>query len=160
MPIFNLQDMKTRLKPGTRLVGLDVGDKTIGIAISDSGLTLASPVMTVMRKDWAQDLAAMAKVFKDRQVGGIIVGLPLNMDDSEGPRCTLTRKFANKFLADWKPMGFTREPPLAFEDERLSTFAAKDSLMEGTNLSRRKKEGVIDMLAATHILQGAIKKMP
>ncbi len=159
MPICNPQDMKSRLKPGSRLVALDVGDRTIGIAISDPGLTLASPVTTVMRKDWAHDLAAMATVFRDRQVGGIIVGLPLNMDDSEGTRCILTRKFANKFLADWKPMGFSREPPLAFEDERLSTFAAKDSLMEGTNFSRRKKEGVIDMLAATHILQGALKKM-
>jgi len=159
MPICNLQEMKSRMVFGTRIVGFDVGDKTIGVSISDPMLSIATAIGTVERKDWAADLAALAAIFKVRNVGGVVVGLPLNMDGSEGPRCAITRKFANKFLADWKVMGFAKEPPLCFQDERLSTSAVDRFLVKEADTTRKRRDAVVDKLAATYILQGALDRL-
>ena len=130
-------------------MGLDLGAKTIGLAISDPGLSIASPLDTVARKKFRQDLEKLMHHVGDRSVGGIVLGLPVNMDGSEGPRCQATRAFAANMLA-------RHDLPLAFWDERLSTAAVERMLIAEADLSRRRRASVVDKLAATYILQGAL----
>lgn len=147
----DLARLRADLAPGKRLLGLDVGSKTIGLAVSDPGLSLATPAHTVRRRKLKEDVAALQAVVEERNIGGLIIGLPVNMDGSEGPRCQSVRQFA----ANIQPsIGL----PVAFWDERLSTAAVERSLIE-QDVSRRRREQVIDAHAAAFILQGALDRL-
>jgi putative Holliday junction resolvase len=148
MPIRNPADLLAALTPGQRLMGLDVGEKTIGIAVSDTTLTIATPVDTLRRGKFAADAERLLKLVSDHKVGAFVVGLPINMDGSEGPRCQSVRAFANNLLGKL-------DLPLAFWDERLSTAAVTRTMIEA-DLSRARRAELVDKLAAAYILQGLL----
>ena len=148
MAICKIADLASATAPGARLLGLDLGTKTIGLAISDAGLRLASPVGTIRRTRLQADLDALFQTVDDRGAGGLVLGLPVNMDGSEGPRAQATRQFARDLLG-------RRDLPLAFWDERLSTRAVERAMIEA-DLSRRKRKAKVDTAAAAYILQGAL----
>ena len=128
-------------------MGLDIGTRTIGLAMSDVSLTIASPLRTLKRaRRFHENAAALDAVIEERNVGGLVLGLPVNMDGSEGPRCQSVRQFAENFLQH-------RDMPLAFWDERWSTVAVTRTLLEA-DLSRRRRGELVDKMAAAYILQG------
>jgi putative holliday junction resolvase len=139
------------LAPGRALMGLDLGTRTIGVAVSDTGRRVASPLQTVRRTRFGQDAAALASLIGGRGIGGLVIGLPRNMDGSEGPRCQSARAFARNFAA-------LADIPITFWDERLSTVAAERALLEA-DASRRKRGQVIDHVAAGYILQGLLDRL-
>ena len=147
----DLPQLRARLSPGARLLGLDVGAKTVGIAVSDGRLNLATPVHTLRRRKLMDDVAALQALIEARNIGGLIIGLPVNMDGSEGPRCQSVRQFAEN-------IGQFIDLPMAFWDERLSTAAVERSLI-AQDVSRRRREEVIDAHAAAYILQGALDRL-
>ena len=136
------------LSDGERLAGLDVGSKTIGVAVSDGQRIIASPHFTVRRRRLADDIAALSKTFSDQFIGGVVIGLPVNMNGGEGPRCQSVRQFATNLSAH---TGLA----LALWDERLSTAAVSRCLIDA-DLSRRRRGQLVDKLAAAYILQGAL----
>ncbi|WP_121061919.1 Holliday junction resolvase RuvX [Chachezhania antarctica] len=136
---------------GRALMGLDLGDKTIGVAVTDLMLSVATPLETVRRKKFTLDAEALLKIIADRNIGGIVLGLPRNMDGSEGPRCQSTRAFARNLMQK-------TDLPIGFWDERLSTVAAERALLEA-DTSRRRRSEVIDHVAASYILQGALDRL-
>ncbi len=151
MAIISIAEMKERLPAGTRLLGLDLGAKTIGLAISDRNLTIGSPLETLRRAKFSQDAAALAKICAERKVGGLVLGLPVNMDGSEGPRCQSVRQFARN-LAEVAGLDLA----MTFWDERLSTAAVERLLVREADMSRKRRAQVIDKMAAAYILQGAL----
>ncbi|WP_284163480.1 Holliday junction resolvase RuvX [Frigidibacter sp. SD6-1] len=144
-------DFARRLAPYRALAGLDLGEKTIGVAVSDRQLSVASPLLTIRRVKFTADAAALLKIVAEREIGGIVLGLPRNMDGTEGPRCQSTRAFARNLerLTDL---------PITFWDERLSTVAAERALLEA-DTSRKRRSEVIDHVAAGFILQGALDRI-
>jgi len=155
MSIRNISELKSLIKRGDRLLGLDVGEKTIGLAIADATLSIATPLETIRRVKFTKDAEELFKVIDGRQVGALVVGLPLNMDGSEGPRCQSVRQFAANLLKK-------RDLEIAFWDERLSTAAVTRTLLEA-DASRKRRGEVVDKMAAGYILQGAldmIKRAP
>jgi len=153
MPICAIADLRAELPTGSRLLGLDLGSKTIGLAISDTTLTVASPIGTVQRTKLAADARELAKVVKERGVGGMILGLPLNMNGSEGPSAQSARQFAANLIG--MASLFACEPLISFWDERLSSCAV-NRLMIDADLSRRRRAKSVDTMAAAYILQGAL----
>ncbi|MGY6547488.1 MAG: Holliday junction resolvase RuvX [Roseinatronobacter sp.] len=139
------------LPPLRAVAGLDLGTKTIGVAVSDRGRSIASPLQTVRRTKFGQDAAALIQIAQARDLCGLVLGLPRNMDGSEGPRCQSTRAFARN-LAQLTDL------PITFWDERLSTVAAERALLEA-DTSRRRRAEVIDHVAAGVILQGALDRL-
>ena len=139
------------LPRGQRLLGFDVGTKTIGLGLSDVGRSLASPLETIMRSKFTKDAERIAALCQRYDVGGLVVGLPLNMDGTEGPRVQATRAFMRN-LSKTVPL------PFVFWDERLSTAAVTRSLIEA-DASRAKRAVVVDRMAAAYILQGALDRM-
>ena len=139
------------LTPGQRLMGLDLGSKTIGLALGDSGHKIATPFDTIRRKKFGLDAAALAEIIAAENIGGLVMGLPLNMDGSAGPRVQATQAFLRNLanLADFPAL------PVLLWDERLSTAAVERTLLEA-DTSRAKRADVIDKMAAAYILQGAI----
>ena len=131
-------------------MGLDLGTKTIGVAVSDRLLSSATPLHTVRRKKFSADAQALLDVITNRNIGAIILGLPHNMDGSEGPRCQSTRAFARNLSA-------LTNLPIGYWDERLSTVAAERALLEA-DTSRKRRAEVIDHVAAGYILQGALDR--
>ncbi|MGF1629599.1 MAG: Holliday junction resolvase RuvX [Kiloniellaceae bacterium] len=144
-------ELAARLQRGERLLGLDPGNKTIGVAISDSALKVASPLETIKRGKFADDAARLAVLCKDYRVGGLVIGLPVNMDGSEGPRCQSVRQLARNLT---EKAGFTQ--PIAFWDERLSTAAVERFLVSEADMTRKRRAAVVDKMAAAYILQGAL----
>lgn len=132
-------------------MGLDLGEKTIGVAVSDRHLSVASPLETLRRKKFGADASKLAGLIEARHIGGLILGLPRNMDGSEGPRCQSTRAFARNFDQ-------VAALPISFWDERLSTVAAERALLEADTTRKRRAE-VIDHVAAGFILQGALDRL-
>ena len=151
MAVVDLMNLKTALARASRLLGLDVGSKTIGLAISDSRLSVASPLTTIRRAKFAADAAAIGQIVAARGIGGMVIGLPIGMDGSEGPRCQSVRQFAANLLG-------TIDLPVAFWDERFSTIGAERPLRE-TEMSHRRRADVIDKMAAAYILQGALDRL-
>ena len=149
MSISTLQDLKAQLPTGLRLLGLDVGTKTIGLALSDPSLTVASPLQTIRRTKFTQDAQALEAIISEHGVGGLLVGLPLNMDGSEGRACQSVRQFAANLLE-------RIDLPLAFQDERLSTAAVERMLVKEADMTRTHRAKVVDKAAAAYILQGAL----
>lgn len=138
--------------PGSgAVVGLDLGTQTIGVALSDLRRTVATPAHVIRRVKFTTDAAALLAFCADRAVTGLVLGLPLNMDGSEGPRAQSTRAFARN-LEKLSPL------PIAFWDERLSTVAAERALLEA-DASRKRRKEVIDAVAAGYILQGALDRL-
>ena len=133
------------------VAGLDLGDKTIGVAVSDSFLTVATPLETVRRKKFGVDAARLLEIATERGLGGFVLGLPLNMDGTEGPRCQSTRAFARNLAR-------LTELPIGYWDERLSTVAAERALLEA-DTSRARRAEVIDHVAAGYILQGVLDRL-
>jgi putative holliday junction resolvase len=148
MPALTLAELKAALPRGTRLFGLDLGEKTIGIAVSDPGLSVATPVETIRRGKFTADAETLRRLIVERKVGGLVIGLPVNMDGSEGPRCQSVRQFGTNLLGRF-------DMPLAFWDERLSTAAVTRTLLDA-DMSRKRRAEVIDKIAAAYILQGAL----
>ena len=149
--IVDLEQMKTLQKPGGRLLGLDLGTKTIGIALSDGRLSVATALTTHRRTKFTKDAAYLADLAQEHGVGGLVIGLPLNMDGSEGPRAQATRAFVRNLEGKL-------DLPVALWDERLSTVAAERAMLEA-DLSRKKRAERIDAVAAAFILQGALDRM-
>lgn len=149
MAIVDIRDLPAALARGDRLLGLDLGSKTIGLAISDAGFSIASPLETIRRKKFTADALALKAIIDERQVGGLVLGLPVNMDGSEGPRVQSTRQFAQNLLERF-------DIAIAFWDERLSTMAVQRVLVDEADLSRRRRAAVVDKMAASYILQGAL----
>ncbi len=145
------EDFATALPPMVALIGLDLGDKTIGVAVSDRIGAAASPLETVWRKKFTVDAQRLLEIIRDREVGGIVLGLPRNMDGSEGPRCQSTRAFARN-------LSRLTDLPIGFWDERLSSVAAERALLEA-DTSRKRRAERIDNVAASYILQGALDRM-
>ena len=151
MPACALTDLPGSLTRGSRLLGIDQGEKTLGLAISDSRLRVASPLMTIKRKKFTKDAEALAGVCAAEEVGGLVLGLPVNMDGSEGPRCQSVRQFAANLE---EIAGF--DLPYAFWDERLSSAAVERALIGEADMNRKRRGQVIDKMAAAYILQGAL----
>ncbi len=135
------------LPDGGRLIGLDVGTKTIGTALCDAGWSFASPALLIRRTKFQKDKAALAEIIKVQKVVGLVIGLPINLDGSESPRSQSTRAFAQNL----KDMGL----PILLQDERWSTVAVTRTLIE-QDASRAKRAELVDKMAAAYILQGAI----
>ena len=133
---------------------MDHGEKTLGLALSNPELTIATPLKTLRGKTFTENLKELAVVCREYNVAGFVVGLPLNMDDSEGPRAQSVRHFGLNLIRAKDTLGF--EPVIAFVDERLSSYAAEDFLTEERGMKRRKHKDVIDALAASHILKAAL----
>ena len=149
MAIVHITELRAAVPTGKRLLGLDLGSKTIGLAICDSSFAIASPLETLRRRKFTQDAIDLEALIAERDVGGLVLGLPRNMDGSEGPRAQSTRQFAANLLG-------RSDIPIAFWDERLSTVAVERLLIDEADLSRRKRGDVVDKMAASYILQGAI----
>ncbi len=147
-PILPLAEAEALLPPRGALLGLDLGTKTVGVAASDPQRRLAAGVETVPRRTFRTDAARLLELAADRGVVGFVLGLPLNMDGSEGPRAQSTRAFARNLAK-------LTELPIALWDERLSTAAVERELI-AADASRRKRAAVIDQHAAAYILQGAL----
>ncbi len=154
MTVVPLAELPARLPAGTRLLGLDLGEKTIGLAISDRDFKVASPLETLRRAKFTQNAAALAEICVERRVGGLVLGLPVNMDGSEGPRCQSVRQFARNLE---QVAGL--DLPAAFWDERLSTAAIERLLVQEADMSRRRRAQVVDKMAAAYILQGALDSL-
>ncbi|HEU0162728.1 MAG TPA: Holliday junction resolvase RuvX [Rhizomicrobium sp.] len=149
MPVIPLEDLK--LDRGQRLLGLDLGEKTIGLALSDTLLTVATPMQTLKRGKFAADAARLDIIISAQGVGGLVVGLPLNMDGSDGPSAQSARAFGRNWAA--------RSPlPVLFQDERLSTSAVTRTLLDA-DASRRRRDEVVDKMAAAYILQGVLDRL-
>ncbi|SFH76526.1 Holliday junction resolvase RuvX [Albimonas pacifica] len=144
-------ELRPLLARDAQLVGLDLGDRTIGMAISDGRRRIASPLTTVRRKKFRADVDRMLEALEGRTVGGWVLGLPVNMTGDEGPRCQSTRAFARNFAR-------LTQAPILLWDERLSTVAAERALLEA-DASRRRRAEVIDAVAAAYILQGALDRL-
>ena len=149
MIVRNPAELALALRPDQRLMGLDLGNKTIGIALSDPGLAIAGPLATRRRTKFGQDAAALAELVTEHGVGGLVIGLPLNMDGSAGPAAQSARQFA----ANLGQAG--TDLPMLLWDERLSTVAVTRTLVEA-DASRRRRAQVVDKMAAAYILQGAL----
>jgi len=146
----NIAALVAALTMGQRLLGLDIGDKTIGLAISDPMFMIASPVKTIMRtKKFATAVAEMREIVKNEEVGGLLVGLPVSMDGTEGPRCQKTRDLTSE-------ISMQLNLPVAFWDERLSTSAIERFLVTEADMTRKRRKDVVDKMAAGYILQGAL----
>ena len=153
MLLASPKELKAALGSGQRLAGLDVGTKTIGIAVSDLTLFLASPLETIRRAKFSVDAAELERIVARERVGGLVIGWPVNMDGSEGPRCQSTKAFIANL--EGRAEGTWRAMPMLLWDERLSTAAVTRTLLEA-DASRRKRAEVVDKMAAAYILQGVL----
>ena len=151
MTSVSLQELPGLLAAGQRLLGLDLGVKTIGLAISDSRLAIASPLETLKRRKFTEDAKALKRLCAERDIGALVIGLPVNMDGSEGPRCQSVRDFARNLV---EIAGL--DLPIAFWDERLSSAAVERFLVEEADMTRKRRADVVDKMAAGFILQGAL----
>lgn len=151
MAILDLPDFAAALPPRAAILGIDPGEKRIGVAISDLTRLIASPLDIVARIKFATDAEAIFKLYDGRQCAGFVIGLPLNMDGTSGPAAQSARAFARNLLAK-------RDAPLLLWDERLSTAAVTRTLIE-SDASRKRRGEVIDKVAASYMLQGALDAM-
>ncbi|HET6160688.1 MAG TPA: Holliday junction resolvase RuvX [Dongiaceae bacterium] len=151
MIVPDLITLRDALPRNQRVLGLDLGEKTIGLALSDPGLSVASPISTIKRTKFTADATALLKLAGERGVGGLVIGLPLNMDGSEGPRCQSVRQFAANLLK-------LKDLPILFWDERLSTMAVEREMI-AHDVTRARRDKVVDQAAAAFILQGALDSL-
>lgn len=152
MPVLDLLDLPAACPPDTPWMGLDLGEKTIGVAVSDSTRLIASPLELVRKSKFTQEAELLFKLMAHRKVSALVIGLPANMDGTEGPRAQSCRAFARN-LERLRPVN------IAFWDERLSTSAVERFLIEDLDLNRKRRAQVVDRTAAAWILQGALDRV-
>ena len=149
MAIVDIRTLNSMVPFQQRLIGLDVGSKTIGLALSDLSKMVATPLEVVRRTKFRADADRIARVIEENEVGGLVIGLPISMDGTEGRRCQSTRDFTNNLLE-------IIDLPAAFWDERLSTAVVERMMVREMDLTRKRRAQVVDKLAAAYILQGAL----
>ena len=152
MPVVDLLELPALLPAHAPIVGLDLGEKTIGVAVSDATRTVASPLALVRKVKFTQDAAALFKLMQSRGAAGIVIGLPVNMDGTEGPRCQSSRAFGRNLLR-------LRDLPIAFWDERMSSMAVNRVLIDEADVTRARRAELVDKMAAAWILQGALERL-
>ena len=151
MLLGNPSHLKHFIALNQRLLGFDPGTKTIGLALSDTSLQVATPLTTIKRKKFKDDVAESGKIIEAHNIGGFIIGLPLNMDGTEGPRCQSCRQLQKNLETHF-------DLPACFWDERLSTVAVTRTLLDA-DASRKRRAEVVDKMAAAFILQGALDSL-
>ncbi len=152
MPIIDLLDLPATAPPRTPVMGLDLGEKTIGVAVSDRDRMVASPLELILKSKFTSDAERLFRLLDERGAAAVVIGLPINMDGTEGPRCQSVRAFARNLLR-------LRDPAIAFWDERLSTAAVQRMLTSEADLSRARRGELVDKAAAAWILQGALDRL-
>ncbi|WP_298161498.1 Holliday junction resolvase RuvX [Brevundimonas sp.] len=152
MPVVDLVDLPEACPPDTAWMGLDLGEATIGVAVSDTTRLIASPLQLIRKSKFTLEAQALFKLMDARKVTGLVIGLPVNMDGTEGPRAQSCRAFARN-------LDRLRPTSVAFWDERLSTSAVERFLIDELDLSRKRRAGVVDRTAAAWILQGALDRV-
>lgn len=157
MPIVGFPELKALLGGGGRLMALDIGSKTIGVATSDALRMLATPLKTLKRGKLAADLAALAEIAQKHEIRALAIGLPLNMDGTEGPRCQSVRQFAAN-IANHGPSALATLP-IVLQDERLSTAAVTRGMIDDYDMSRAKRAERVDAAAAAWILESALARL-
>ncbi len=149
--ITEKQNILKLLKPGQRIIGIDLGEKTIGLSVSDPAFRVASPITTIIRKKFTIDIIELKNVIHDYNIGAMILGFPLNMDGTKSKRCQSTKQFALNLSYNGIDI------PMAFFDERLSTVAVEKILINEADMSREKRNKSVDKMASSFILQGALE---
>ena len=152
MPVLDLSELPAACPPNTPWLGLDLGENTIGVAASDAGRIIASPLELIRKTKFSQDAEQLFRIMDGRKVSALVIGLPLNMDGTEGPRAQSCRAFARN-LERFRPVN------VAFQDERLSTTAVERFLIDELDLTRKRRADVVDRTAAAWILQGALDRL-
>ena len=153
MPVLDLLDLAAATPPYTPWAGLDLGEKTIGVAVSDVTRSVASPLTLIRKTKFTADAESLFAAVAERRVAGVVIGLPVNMDGGEGPRAQSCRAFARNLLR------LRPDLAIAFWDERLSSAAVNRMLIDEADLSRAKRAEVVDRAAAAWILQGALDRV-
>lgn len=153
MAVVDLIDLPAIAPPNTPLVGLDLGEKTIGVAVSDATRMVASPLELIRKTKFTDDANVLFKLMESRRASGIVIGLPVNMDGTEGTRCQSNRAFARNLLR------LRPDLPIAFWDERMSTMAVNRMLVGEADMTRARRAEVVDKMAAAWILQGALDRL-
>jgi putative Holliday junction resolvase len=151
MGLIILDALPSALRPRQRLLGLDLGEKTIGLALSDTTLSIATPMQTLKRGKFSNDAAILSALIREQDIGALVIGLPLNMDGSEGPSAQSARAFARNFSKVF-------DIPIVLMDERLSTAAVTRTLIEA-DASRARRKELVDKMAAAYILQAVLDRM-
>ena len=152
MAVLDLTDLPGALPTHAPLVGLDLGEKTIGVAVSDTSRMIATPMALIRKTKFTEDVAALFALMAERGAAGMVIGLPVNMDGTEGPRCQSVRAFARHVLR-------LRDMPIAFWDERLSSAAVNRMLIGEADVTRARRGELVDKAAAAWILQGALDRL-
>jgi len=152
MAVLDITEFAAALPRGAPVVGLDLGTRTIGVAVSDASLMIASPLVLIRRTQFTKDAEALFKAMESRGAAGVVIGLPVNMDGTEGPRSQSARAFGRNLLR-------LRDLPIAFWDERLSSVAVNRVLIEEADITRARRADLVDKMAAAYILQGALDRM-
>jgi putative Holliday junction resolvase len=152
MAVTDLTLLPGQLAKGAPIAGLDLGEKTIGVAVSDASHMIASPLALIRRAKFTADAEALFKLMATRGAAAMVIGLPVNMDGTEGPRCQSVRAFARNILR-------LRDLPIAFWDERLSTEAVNRMLIDEADTTRARRAELVDKAAAAWILQGALDRL-
>ena len=152
MAVVELTEIPALIPRYSALIGLDLGEKTIGVAVSDTTRMVASPLELIRKTKFTQEANRLFSLIDGREVGAIVIGLPVNMDGTEGVRCQSNRAFARNLLR-------LRDIPIAFWDERMSTMAVNRFLIDQLDASRAKRAGLVDQMAAAWILQGALERL-
>jgi putative Holliday junction resolvase len=153
MPVYDLLDLPAACPPNTPWLGLDLGEKTIGVAICDPGRSVASPLELIRREKFGADADRLMALMTGRGASALVLGLPMNLDGTEGPRAQSVRAFARNLFR------LKADVPTAFWDERMSTMAINRMLIGEADLSRAKRAEVVDRAAAAYILQGALDRL-
>ncbi|WP_374655456.1 Holliday junction resolvase RuvX [Phenylobacterium sp.] len=152
MAVVDLTELPALLRRYSALMGLDLGEKTVGVAVSDVTRMVATPLELIRKTKFTVEANRLFALIDERQIGAIVIGLPINMDGTEGTRCQSNRAFARNLLR-------LRDIPIAFWDERMSTMAVNRFLIEELDASRAKRAGLVDQMAAGWILQGALDRL-
>lgn len=153
MPVFDLTDLPDALPPLTPVFGLDLGEKTIGVAVSDVTRLIASPLELIRKTKFTEDAARLLKLMDQRGAVGLVIGLPVNMDGTEGPRCQSSRAFGRNLLR------LREDLIIAYWDERLSSAAVNRMLIDEADVARARRADLVDKAAAAYILQGALDRL-
>jgi len=157
MAVLELEAFAAALPYGSPVLGLDLGEKTIGVAVSDATRTVASPLSLIRKTKFNEDVAAIAALMKSRRAAGVVIGLPYNMDGTEGARCQSNRAFARN-LARLHPETWA-DVPILFWDERLSTAAVDRMLVQEHDVTRARRAELVDKIAPAWILRGALERL-
>jgi putative Holliday junction resolvase len=152
MAVLDLLDLPHALLAGPAVLGLDLGEKTIGVAVSDVTRSIASPLELVRKSKFTVEAERLFKLMDERRAGGLVIGLPVNMDGTEGPRCQSNRAFARNLLR-------LKDVPIAFWDERMSSMAVNRMLIGEADVTRARRADLVDKAAAAWILQGALDRL-